>query len=391
MSTAFGKKTAAWLLALMVLGCSSAASVTVAEFVARLFVQLPQPTIYPQVRYQPHAVRGFTLQPSQTAYTKNQTVTINALGFRVTGSPAKTTDAVPVWLALGDSFTFGYGVADQEAWPALLERKHGSVRVVNAGTVSYNLFHEWDLLRERMAEVKPTLVLHGLYWNDHLTNRPPRAGDPPLLTRDGHFVWDGDDNPGEDPLWVQGGRWLKQHSVLVYSGVNQARRYLFPKSSGVHLYDLKYRELLAGELPAEEWTGVEAFYRDLKELGQRTGFEVFVVIMPVRDIVTMRDPVNHPYPKFIRSLLDRQGIRYVDNFAVWKSQKLGAEVFLPHDEHLTAEGYTILTNALVSKLCTGSLTAPNVFTQIGRLEALAVETVPTCLPIPLLRYCAHKH
>lgn len=348
------EKKAAPLLASGVLLLSSVVSLGVAEGIARLFVQLPQPTIYPQVRYEPHPIRGFTLRPSQMAYTKDQTATIDPRGFRVTRHHADHHANRPVWLALGDSFTFGYGVGDDEAWPALLQHKLGhGVEVVNAGTVSYNLFHEWDLLREKAPDLKPALVLHGLYWNDHLANHPPRPGDPPLLTGDGHFVWDGDDNPDESPLWVRAGRWLKQHSVLIYAGVNQVRRYLSSSNSGVHLYDFKYRTLLAGELPTEEWIGVEPFYRGLKELGERDGFEVFVVIMPVRDIITMPDPVNHPYPKFIRSLLDRQGIPYLDGFALWKEQRLGAEQFLPHDEHLTAQGHKLLADALVSKLCAG--------------------------------------
>lgn len=121
----------------------------------------PQPTMYPQVRYQPHAVRGCTLQPSQTAFTKDQMVTIDARGFRVTGSPAETTAAGPEWLALGDSFTFGYGVLDQEAWSALLGRKFGRVHVVNAGTVSHNLFQEWNLLTEKGPGTK---TVAGVAW-----------------------------------------------------------------------------------------------------------------------------------------------------------------------------------------------------------------------------------
>lgn len=137
------------------------------------------------------------------------------------------------------------------------------------------------------------------------------------------------------------GTQVQQHSVLVYAAVNQARRYLFPQNSGVHLYDVKCRELLAGKLPEEEGTGLETFYRDLKAFGDEMGFQPFVVIMPVCDIVTMSDPANHPYPKLVRSVLDNQGIPYLDGFAVWKERKLGTEVFLPHDEHLTGEGLQV--------------------------------------------------
>lgn len=335
-----------------VLIASTLFSVAVAEGIARFFIKLPQAKLYPQVRYHPHPVRGFTLKPNQTAYTKDQLATIDVLGFRINGM--STTSASPKLriLALGDSFTFGYGVADHETWPALLERTFGpKVQVTNAGTTSYNLFHEFDLLKEKGLRLKPGVVIHALYWNDHLMNRPPRPADPPLLTQDGHFSWDGDDNPASGPLWLSAARWLKGHSVLVNAAMTQARRHLAPVNSGVHLYDLEYRKLLAGELVPESWQVVDDFYRDMKQLGVESGFTVYVVILPVRDIVTMPNAANHPYPRHIREILDRQGIPYLDGIALWHRGGLGEDLFLPYDEHLAAEGYRIITDALIADFC----------------------------------------
>ncbi|KIE18214.1 hypothetical protein DS62_12920 [Smithella sp. SC_K08D17] len=339
-------------ITLVVFTFSTLLSVAVAEGIARFFIQLPQAKIYPQVRYQPHPVRGFTLQPNQTAYTKDQFATIDMLGFRTNGP--KATSVIPKLriLALGDSFTFGYGVADYETWPAMLERALSyKIEVTNAGTTSYNVFHEFDLLREKGLALKPEVVIHGLYWNDHLMNRPPRATDPPLLTTDGHFAWDGDDDPASGPLWLSGVRWLRGHSVLANAALTQARRYFVPANSGVHQYDLEYRKLLAGELLPESWQVIEDFYRDMKQLGEESGFKVYVIIFPVRDIVTMPDSANHGYARLIREILDRQGISYLDGIALWHQARLGVNLFLPYDEHLTAEGYRIIANALAADFC----------------------------------------
>ena len=39
------------------------------EFVLRGFVELPLPRPDPQVRYDPHPVRGFTLRPNQQSFS----------------------------------------------------------------------------------------------------------------------------------------------------------------------------------------------------------------------------------------------------------------------------------------------------------------------------------
>lgn len=341
---------------LVLLIASTSLSVAVAEGIARFFIKLPQERIYPQVRYQAHPIRGFTLRPNQTAFTKDQSATIDMLGFRTSGMTATTDMPTFRILALGDSFTFGYGVADYETWPAVLERKLGPrVQVINAGTTSYSVFHELDLLKEKGLGLKPRVVIHGLYWNDHMMNRPPRPTDPPLLTADGHFAWDGDDNPASDPPWLRAVRWLRGHSVLANSALTQARRYFTPPNSGVHLYDVEYRKFLAGDLVPEAWQVVDDFYRDIKQLGEESGFRVYVVIFPVRDIIAMPDPVNHVYPKYIRGLLDRHGIPYLDGFAFWQQAQLGVDLFLPYDEHLTAEGYRIISEGVAASLCSGAL------------------------------------
>lgn len=339
-------------LTVVLLTASTLLSVAAAEGVARFFIKLPQERIYPQVRYQAHPVRGFTLSPNQSAFTKDQSATIDAIGFRTSGRLATAESSQFRILALGDSFTFGYGVADHETWPAMLGRKLGSkFQVLNAGVTSYSVFHELDLFKEKGLGLKPRLLIHGLYWNDHMMNRPPRPTDPPLLTADGHFTWDGDANPASDPSWLRAIRWLRGHSVLVHSAVTQARRYLTPANSGAHLYDVEYRKFLAGELVPEAWQAVDDFYRDIKQLGEASGFSVYVIILPVRDIVTMLDAANHVYPKYVRGLLERHGIPYLDGIALWQQKKLGVDLFLPYDEHLTAEGYSVIAEEVAVRLC----------------------------------------
>jgi lysophospholipase L1-like esterase len=64
-------------------------------------------------------------------------VTIDGDGLRATGAPAALSSSAPI-LAAGDSFTYGEGVFDAEAWPAQLQRLTGR-RVLNGGVSGYGL------------------------------------------------------------------------------------------------------------------------------------------------------------------------------------------------------------------------------------------------------------
>ena len=95
----------------------------------------------------------------------------NSMGFR---SPeisfAKPAGTIRI-IALGDSVTFGFGVAADETYPARLQAllsqaKPGQVEVVNMGVSAYNTGEELALFRGRGAGLYPDLVIIQYYLND---------------------------------------------------------------------------------------------------------------------------------------------------------------------------------------------------------------------------------
>ncbi|MFN8644251.1 MAG: hypothetical protein U0802_22305 [Candidatus Binatia bacterium] len=69
--------------------------------------------------------------------TKGFTMSVGDHGIRLNDRP--TPAAVrPLILAVGDSFAFGDGVDDRDAWPAVLEEVSGQ-RVINAGMIGFGL------------------------------------------------------------------------------------------------------------------------------------------------------------------------------------------------------------------------------------------------------------
>ncbi len=87
-------------------------------------------------------------------------VRINSLGTR---GPEPQS---PVYLALGDSCTFGVGLLEADTYPFMLGLK--SEQVINAGVPGYNSFQgmKW-LIHSQILEQKPKLITVYFGWNDH--------------------------------------------------------------------------------------------------------------------------------------------------------------------------------------------------------------------------------
>ena len=77
-------------------------------------------------------------------------------GFRTTLAPTPTNAGLVI--ATGDSFAYGQEVADDEAWPAIVQELTG-VRVINAGVSAYGI--DQTVLRTELlaAALAPTAMV----------------------------------------------------------------------------------------------------------------------------------------------------------------------------------------------------------------------------------------
>src|SRR6185436_19517966 len=109
-----------------------------------------------------NVVRWSTAEFTETSHT-------NALGMRGGEVGPKAAGETRV-LALGDSFTYGHGVQDDEAYPAVLERElRGSVpgvRVLNAGVPGYSTDQSYTYFLRDGAALAPDLLLVGVHCSD---------------------------------------------------------------------------------------------------------------------------------------------------------------------------------------------------------------------------------
>ncbi len=97
---------------------------------------------------------------------------VNAQGFRgpvvAEAKPANTFRIA----CIGDSHTFGYGVADDQSWPAELERllrarsPDRAIEVMNCGVDAYDTLQEVIWMEKKVLAFAPDLVLLEFYVND---------------------------------------------------------------------------------------------------------------------------------------------------------------------------------------------------------------------------------
>ena len=115
---------------------------------------VPDPEHAAQMRYDP--LLGYEPVPNYRGTLVKKPISFDARGFREhdLNGPAPSG---PTILAIGDSFTEGYLVGNDETWPANLQRVTGRP-VLNAGVRSYGI-DQIVLRAERIVpEVKPDVT-----------------------------------------------------------------------------------------------------------------------------------------------------------------------------------------------------------------------------------------
>lgn len=112
---------------------------------------------------------ALSLTPNCSGDLAGTPMRTNSLGLR---GPEPRGDAARRVLAIGDSSTMGWRVAEAEAYPAVLEALLNArpdaprVEVLNAGVAGYTSHQGLIFLRDRGMALEPDLLLIAFGWND---------------------------------------------------------------------------------------------------------------------------------------------------------------------------------------------------------------------------------
>ena len=117
--------------------------------------------------FKPHASGVF---PGNVDQKRTFPYRTNAHGLRDRDRPAKAPGTKRV-LVIGDSYTWGYAIAEEEAYPQvaerlLAERGRPDIEVINGGIPDYNSRQERQLLEQLMPIYQPDAVFLAYVVND---------------------------------------------------------------------------------------------------------------------------------------------------------------------------------------------------------------------------------
>jgi lysophospholipase L1-like esterase len=260
---------------------------------------------------------------------------INAAGLRGRDVGPKGRGVQRV-IAVGDSFTFGTGVAAADSYPEALERELRErgvpVEVVNAGVPGYGADQTYRWVRLRAREYAPDAIVFGV----HTSDLRDGADFPLYDVRDGRLValdarrtWiylQGD-------LLVRAPGWLHRSALF---------RWTVEQMRGKDPFGL--RPPLDREDVAV-WVGdkIRREILDLAALGRAEGFRFAVLLMPAKEHLARAAP----------NLYDglTTGVPTLDALAAMRADEPHVgRLFYREDMHLTVAGYRRLAKVVADFL-----------------------------------------
>lgn len=281
-------------------------------------------------------------------------------------APAKAAGKYRI-LVLGDSFTEGVQVNEEELFSSRLEKIDPELEVLNGGVAGYGTVQEYLYLISEGLKFSPDLVLMMFYDNDLSDNclsSYPGFGPRP------YAVWkDGDAQIVEQldytefkkfvipaPFWT----FLNRHSYLYYFMNSNIYQRLFAD---------KMRRLQRSDLERTRNCGrYEIFYKIVertKDLLTTKGIDFGIVLIPTReDVEKGESTTQEPIVKFCRerhigcvSLLDR----FV------REKTSGNRLYFSSDIHWTKTGHSVAADEINKTVKAFRKSRPGTFVP-GRAE-----------------------
>lgn len=344
-SHAFVLRKGKLLLGNLVLAVASLLTVVLfAEAASSLFLPSPIAWRDPQELYNHDPLLGHVLAPGQHAFTHSFPVSTNSHGFRDREYPLIPPSGTVRILCLGDSLTFGDGVAVEDTYPKRLEAiLHGSgglkFEVINAGVPSYDTWQEIALFKTKGARFEPHIVILGFYGND-IVPRPEivktsLSGDGTLRRKGFGGVF-----PDEVVHILKGSRFL----LFLKDRVGKLINFIQPSSEYLH-----QRALLEGlpdEFLEQGWHEVESSLKEMTELQRTHNFRFVIMSFPMAEQLMHEHPLAQ-YPGRLKGIAEKLQIPFIDLQPVLKREFKGfGSLFIEWDGHPNPQAHRIAAEEL---------------------------------------------
>ncbi len=279
---------------------------------------------------------SYELAPGKSGPFEGMEVRTNSLGMRGGEPAAADTRGLQRILALGDSFTFGFGIAEDQTYPRVLENLlnaaspggEGRFEVLNLGVVGYTTRDEAAVLRTKGLPLNPRVVIIGYVLND------PEIDPRQSL----HKYFD-------PPVW-----WRHFHVLrLFHLGWNRFRIWRW--GDGDYL-----RYLHAPD--RGKWRSVVEAFDAIARMTRRRDVRVVVAIFP---LIPRREWRGYPYADLHRQVAGAaraKGFEVVDLLEVLSRHDPRDLRLTKEDDHPSRLGHRLVAEALRDRLLSGVLALP---------------------------------
>jgi len=264
-------------------------------------------------------------RPNGAAFLMGVEVSTNSFGLREAGRTKAKPPSTYRIVALGDSTTMGWGVAQDMTYPAQLERMLNAkppkgfredlrYEVLNLGIGNYNTSQEVLRLRSLGLALDPDLIILGYFINDAEPTPKPNRG------------------------------FLIERSYL-FAFVASRIRFVKPGTGNYLDY---YRNLYGENQPG--WKASQAALGDLALIGRERSIPAMMFIIPEMHDLSDR----YPFAGIHRRLEEvgaTLGLPVVDLLPVFNGRKPESALWVsPLDAHHNAEAQELLAKGIYNAL-----------------------------------------
>ncbi|MBI5629698.1 MAG: SGNH/GDSL hydrolase family protein [Elusimicrobia bacterium] len=267
--------------------------------------------------------RSHVHRPGASARIMGVEVRINSKGLR---GPEKAYDkpaGVYRVLVLGDSLTFGFGVAQDKTFCRRIEealnrgpRRPAGRRyeVINAGVGNYGTAQELAYLRQEGYKYRPDHIILAFFINDAESAQKYRLN------------------------------FLARHSMICVVGKLMARAWKVSRSPG-RQYAAYYNSLYAGE----RWPRYKALLEEAADQAQALDAKLTVLLLP--DLHELKDYPFAPIHQRIRRVFETRGCVVIDALEAFGGEGEPHRWWVARDDtHPNQEAHQVIAELVLQKI-----------------------------------------
>ena len=283
-------------------------------------------------------------------------IEINSQGYRQAEFELDKGDRTRI-LAIGDSFTFGFGVEEPDGFVRVMERRlkqdgYANVQAINAGVSAWWPDSYYLYLKTRGLALDPDIVIVGFFVGNDIEGHDAR-----------HIVWPEVDAEGLPLVTASKGikienahrvrtkpraRWtipvLRNSHLfqLLYSSGKAAARAFEPSLDVQHIYELQHSPETENVVDK-----VKRLLLGMAKLSRESGAHFVVVMIPQRLQVHAEYRPDRKLDwdkpqRIFNEFFEREGIACIDLLPIMREAAAGGERVYYHDDaHFNRLGYRI--------------------------------------------------